>query len=197
MLRTPRATDCVARCCAGNRSDRERLTLLAFPRVQRDRSTNRNRVASSRNSNRMTGIKRPARIVACVAGRSTTTTTTSPASNRNNNPTNENNNIGFRVAEAPETPRQGARRAGQTCGAERGSGTFLPARNEPDPVRIIGPIPASGSACAIGLGRGSGRAGSRGASAAPSAGHPRSGAAKPVRQSRPWSPCSRGGQELR
>jgi len=37
------------------------------------------------------------------------------AANRNNNPTNENNNIGFRVAEAPEPPIQGARKTGQTC----------------------------------------------------------------------------------
>ena len=31
------------------------------------------------------------------------------ADNRNNNPTNENNNIGFRVAEAPEPPRGGTK----------------------------------------------------------------------------------------
>ena len=39
------------------------------------------------------------------------------ANGNNNNPTNENNNIGFRVAEAPET------QAAQACGLIRAGGT--------------------------------------------------------------------------
>jgi len=57
------------------------------------------------------------------------------AANRNNNPTNENNNIGFRVAEAPE-PQLGGRRTGQTCVGGSSSRSRAVLRNYPIVRRV-------------------------------------------------------------